>query len=56
MVSDEALNTLLDQLAALDYREDQLALLRDWIAGLMHAWGAERTDQQQETLGKLGGG
>ena len=28
MVSDEALNTLLDQLAALDRREDRLAILR----------------------------
>lgn len=27
-----------------------------WIAALMHAWDAERTDQQRETLGKLGGG
>jgi hypothetical protein len=56
MVSDEALNTLLDKLAALDRREDQLAFLRSWIAGLMHGWDDERTDQQRETLGKLGGG
>ena len=56
MVSDEALNTLLDQLAALKRRDAQLALLRNWIAGLMQAWDAERTDEQRETLGKLGGG
>lgn len=56
MVSDETLNALLDELAAISRRDAQLALLRDWIAGLMHAWDAERTDQQRETLGKLGGG
>lgn len=56
MVSDEALNTLLDQLAALDRREARLAILRSWIAWLMQAWGAERIDEQRETLGKLGGG
>ena len=56
MVRDEALNTLLDQLAALKRREDQLALLRTWIARLMQAWDAERTDEQREPLGKLGGG
>jgi hypothetical protein len=56
MVSDEALNTLLDQLAALDRREDRLAILRSWIARLMQAWDAERIDEQRETLGKLGGG
>ena len=56
MVSDAALNTLLHQLAALNRREDQLAILRDWIAGLMRAWDAERNDEERETLGKLGGG
>lgn len=56
MVSDEALNTLLDQLAVLDRREDQLAILRTWIAGMMQTWDAERTGEQRETLGKLGGG
>jgi hypothetical protein len=55
MVSDETLNALLDELAAIS-RGAQLVLLRDWIAGLTHAWDAERTDQQRETLGKLGGG
>ncbi len=56
MVSDEALNSLLDQLAALDRREAQLAILRTWLAGLLQTWDAERTDEQRETLGKLGGG
>ena len=56
MVSDEALNALLDQLAAISRRDAQLAFLRDWIAGLMHAWDAERAEQLHETLGKLGGG
>ena len=56
MVSDEALTTLLDQLAALDRREEQLAILRTWIAGVVHAWDAERSGEQRETLGKLGGG
>ena len=56
MVSDEALNTLLDQVAALDRREDQLAILRTWIAVLMQAWDAARADAERETLGKLGGG
>jgi hypothetical protein len=56
MVSDDALNTLLDQLAALDRREDQLAILRTWVAELMQVSDAERIDEQRETLGKLGGG
>ena len=56
MVSDDALNTLLDQLAALDRRDDQLAILRSWIGGLMQEWDAERGERQRETLGKLGGG
>ena len=56
MVSDDALNTLLNQLAALGRREDQLAILRTCIAGLRHAWDVERAQQQRETLGKLGGG
>lgn len=56
MISDEVLNALLDELAAISQRDAQLALLRDRIAALMHAWDAERTDQQRETLGKLGGG
>ena len=56
MVSDEALNSLLDRVAAFDRREAQLAILRTWIAGLMQAWDAERADAQRETLGKLGGG
>ena len=56
MVSDDAFNTLLNQLAALGRREDQLAILRTWIAGLRYAWDAEHAQQRQETLGKLGGG
>ena len=56
MVTDEALNTLLDRLAALERREDQLAILRTWIAGLIRASNAERIDEQREVLGKLGGG
>ena len=56
MVRDETLNALLDELAAIGRRDAQLAILRNWIAGLMQAWDAERTDQQRETLGKLGGG
>jgi len=45
MVNDEALNILLDDLAGISRREDQLAILRTWIA-----------ERQRETLGKLGGG
>ena len=45
-----------DELAAISGRDTQLALLRAWIAGLMQIWDAERTDEQRETLGKLGGG
>ncbi len=56
MVSDETLNALLDELAAISRRDAQLALLRTWIAGLMQAWDAERTGEQRETLGNLGGG
>ena len=56
MVSDEALNTLLDHLAALNRRKEQLATLRALIAGLMQAWDVERREEQRETLGKLGGG
>lgn len=56
MVSDEALNALLDELATISRGDGQLALFRDWIAALMQAWDAERADQQRETLGKLGGG
>ena len=56
MVSDEPLNALLDQLAAIGCRDAQLAFLRDWIAGMMQTWDAARADQQRETLGKLGGG
>ena len=37
MVSDDALNTLLDELAALARRKDQLAILRTWIARLIAA-------------------
>ena len=51
MVSDEALNTLLDQLAALDRREDRLAILRTWIVGLMRARVAEHTDEQLAQAG-----
>jgi hypothetical protein len=47
MVSDEALNTLLDQLAALDRREDQLAILRTWVVGLMQVSDAERIGEQK---------
>jgi len=56
MVNDEVLNGLLDELAAISRRDGQLRLLRDWLAGLMRAWDADRTDEQRETLGKLGGG
>ncbi len=56
MVNDEALNTLLAQLAAIDRREDQLAILRTWIAALMQASEGARIERQRETLGKLGGG
>ncbi len=56
MISDDALNTLLNQLAAPGRREDQLAILRTWVAGLKCTWDAERAQQQRETLGKLGGG
>lgn len=56
MVSDDALNTFLNQLAALGRREDQLAILGSWIAGLRFAWDAERAQQQRQTLGKLGRG
>jgi hypothetical protein len=56
MVSNEALNTLLDQLAAFDSREDQLAILRAWVAAIMQAWNDERIGEKRETLGKLGGG
>jgi hypothetical protein len=56
MVSDKALNTLLDQLAAFDNREDQLAILRAWVAGIMRVWDDERIGAKRETLGKLGGG
>jgi len=56
MVSDAALTTLLDHLATLDRREDQLTILRTWVGRLMQAWDAERIDKQRETLGKLGGG
>jgi hypothetical protein len=56
LVSDEALNALLDELAAISRRDGQLAILRTWIARMMRAWDAERTDGQRETLGKLGGG
>ncbi len=52
MISDEALGALLDQLARLDRREDQLAILRAWwIASL-----TQDRDEQRELLGKLGGG
>ncbi len=56
MVSNEALNALLDQLAAISRREDQLAVLRDWIDGLTQSWDSERNAEQRENLGKLGGG
>jgi hypothetical protein len=56
MVSDETLNALLDELAAISRRDAQLALLRDWITTLMRVSDAERTDEERETLGKLGGG
>jgi hypothetical protein len=56
MVSDEALNAILDRLGALNRREDQLAVLRSWTAGLMRSWDVERREEQRETLGKLGGG
>ena len=56
MVSDETLHAFLDELAATGRREAQLALLRNWIAGMRRTWDAERADLQRETLGKLGGG
>jgi hypothetical protein len=56
MVSDKALNALLDQIAAFDNREDQLAILRAWVAAIMRASDDERIGEKRETLGKLGGG
>lgn len=56
MVSDEALGTLLDELVASRHRDAQLRILRDWIGKLLTSWDAQSSEEQQETLGKLGGG
>ena len=56
MVTDEALNILLDDLTGISRREDQLAILRTWIAALMQASEGARIERQREPLGKLGGG
>ena len=56
MVSDEALRALLDELAASGHRDAQLTILRNWIGKLLKAWDAQSSEEQLETLGKLGGG
>lgn len=56
MVSDEVLGTLLDELATSGHRDAQLRILRDWIGKLLKSWDAQSSEEQRETLGKLGGG
>lgn len=56
MVSNEALRALLDELAASRDQDAQLTILRAWLGTFLRSWEAQKSEEQQETLGKLAGG
>lgn len=55
-MTDANLASLLDRLDAMQHRDEQITLLREWVRELREAWRIEHAIDDRERLGKLGGG
>ena len=56
VISDRELNRLLDRLATVPRREDQVDVMRSWTDEILRTWSDEHSADELEVLGKLGGG